>query len=682
MMRPQSLTMLMPLLSLWVSASQSAVALDLPASGVSNTLAKFVITHTVQHMQAFWCMSTSAGLWFYCGLYADGASTPFIQLLWYQVLVVFALLGLFFVSHRWLTRSIRQKNKELQQLNVRLSGEIAERQKAERDLREARAELELRIQERTAELITANALLQCEISERKKVEQTLHERLAFEELITALASDFVRLRGDEVDTGIQRALASIGSFAKVDRSYVFCFSEDGSTMSNTHEWVAEGICPEIDQLQNLPVETFPWWMKRLRALENIYVPSVAELPQEAATEKQILQAQDIQSLIVVPMVSGGELIGFLGFDSVRTQREWPESFIVLLRVAGEMLANAIARKRAEEKIRLAEERYRAIVEGTQAFLMNVDLNGRITYANDAAVRALGFTSAEEVVGERYLRFVHPEDRRRVAQAYKQQVLTRQKSLFMEFRTLDRKGQERWFSFMTNPMIENGRVVGQNGVAQDITARKAAEETLAASLKEKEMLLKEIHHRVKNNMQVVCSLLNLQCERLTSAEAIQALRDSQNRVKSMALIHEKLYRSASLSSIDFGEYLRTLVDSLARSYATNSQVLFDLAVQNVSLGVDSAIPCGLIVNELVSNALKHAFPDNRPGVVTISFARENGYYALGVADDGVGFPPGVDFRDAPSLGLQLVTTLVGQLDGEIDFGSSGLGSRFLIRFPAR
>ncbi|MDH7559353.1 MAG: histidine kinase dimerization/phosphoacceptor domain -containing protein [bacterium] len=603
------------------------------------------------------------------------------QTWWIKALLLVVLAGLGLACHLLLGRSSRAKTAELRRLNMELTKEIAERQSAERKLREAHEQLERRVAERTAELIAANTVLQCEIQERHSVEQALKERLAFEDLIAKLASDFVRLRADEVGQGINAALAAVGSFTGVDGSYVFVFSDGGSTMSCTHEWVAEGISAEIDNLQRLPVDAFPWWMSRLRSMQNIYIPCVASLSEEAAPEKEILQAQSIQSLIVVPMVSGGELIGFLGFDSVRTQRQWPESFFVLLRVVGEMLGNAIARKRAEEQLRRTEERFRAIVEGTQAFLMNVDLHGRITYANDAAVRALGFTKQEEVLGQRYLRFVHPDDRPRVAQAYKQQVLTRQRSLFMEFRTVDKDGQVRWFSFMTNPMIEGDTVVGQNGVAQDITARKMAEETLAASLREKEMLLKEIHHRVKNNMQVVCSLLNLQRERVTSLEATQALRDSQNRIKSMALIHEKLYRSASLSQIDFGEYLQGLVSNLVRSYATNGRVSTELAVQKVELGVDQAIPCGLIVNELVSNALKHAFPGEQEGMIRVTFQRENGRCMLAVADNGVGFPSELDFRATNSLGMQLVTTLVDQLDGEIQLLRNGPGTHFSISFPA-
>jgi two-component sensor histidine kinase len=150
---------------------------------------------------------------------------------------------------------------------------------------------------------------------------------------------------------------------------------------------------------------------------------------------------------------------------------------------------------------------------------------------------------------------------------------------------------------------------------------------------------------------------------------------------MALIHEKLYRSTNLSQIDFGEYLRSLVDSLARSYATNGHVAVQVEAEDVWLGIYDAIPCGLIVNELVSNALKHAFPGNREGQIRVAFSRKDNSYLLQVADDGVGFPAGLDFRATNSLGLQLVTTLVDQLEGQIELHRNGPGTLFLVSFPA-
>lgn len=211
-------------------------------------------------------------------------------------------------------------------------------------------------------------------------------------------------------------------------------------------------------------------------------------------------------------------------------------------------------------------------------------------------------------------------------------------------------------------------------------RKRTNEQLKASLREKEVLLKEIHHRVKNNMQVISSMLNLQSGCVGNPEVVAVLKDSQNRVRSMALIHEKLYQSRDLSRIDFADYLRKLTDDLFRSYGVSPErIALVTHAEGVSLGIDAAIPCGLIVNELVSNCLKHAFPAGRKGEVRVALVPKNGMYELMVRDNGVGFPKGVDFRNTESLGLQLVTTLTDQLEGTIEMNSNGGGTEFRIWF---
>ena len=162
--------------------------------------------------------------------------------------------------------------------------------------------------------------------------------------------------------------------------------------------------------------------------------------------------------------------------------------------------------------------------------------------------------------------------------------------------------------------------------------------IRAALKERETLLKEIHHRVKNNMQIISSLISLQADKATETETIEMLDDSQRRIRSMALIHEKLYRSGSLAEIDFADYIESLIDELLRMYNVPPGVITITAdIENIQLGVDTAIPCALIINELVSNCLKHAFPDGRTGEVTVALQRANGAHTLTVADDGVGFP---------------------------------------------
>jgi two-component sensor histidine kinase len=236
--------------------------------------------------------------------------------------------------------------------------------------------------------------------------------------------------------------------------------------------------------------------------------------------------------------------------------------------------------------------------------------------------------------------------------------------------------ELWTSVVRN---DAGEPVALVGVARDITGRKKAEEQIRLSLREKEVLLKEIHHRVKNNLQVISSLLSLQASRLTNTETLAAFRESQARVKSMALVHEELYQSEDLSCIDFGDYLHRLGASLVNMYRTPmSSIEVVIDAERVYLSVDAAVPCGLIVNELVSNAMKHAFAGRTRGTVRVSFVHCDPRSALTVQDDGIGLPAGIDVGATESLGLQLVNALVHQLGGTLAVDREG-GTTFKVEF---
>ncbi len=226
------------------------------------------------------------------------------------------------------------------------------------------------------------------------------------------------------------------------------------------------------------------------------------------------------------------------------------------------------------------------------------------------------------------------------------------------------------------------VEANEAMKTEITERVRAEERIKASLREKEVLLKEIHHRVKNNLQVISSLLYLQAKNIQGKEPPAMFQDSQSRVRAMALVHERLYQSQDLARVNFAEYVRSLANYLFRSYGVNTNVIrLKINVEDVFLGVDTAIPCGLIINELVSNSLKHAFPDGREGEIRIELRSDDGWCILVVSDDGVGFPRDVDFRNKQSLGLQLVDTLVNQLEGIIELdGSSGTAFEITLTEP--
>ncbi len=212
------------------------------------------------------------------------------------------------------------------------------------------------------------------------------------------------------------------------------------------------------------------------------------------------------------------------------------------------------------------------------------------------------------------------------------------------------------------------------IFRDITERRQAEEA-----KKNEMLLKEIHHRIKNNLQVISSLLYLQSKDIKDKDVLEMFKESQNRVKSMALAHEKLYRSKDAGRVDTGEYIKDLADYLFQSYSIDSKVIrLNIKAENILLGIDVAIPCGFIINELITNSLKHAFPDGRKGELCIDFHSENNKFILVVGDNGIGIPEKLDFRNPETLGLRLVTSLVEQIRGNIELDRSN-GAKFKIIF---
>lgn len=231
-------------------------------------------------------------------------------------------------------------------------------------------------------------------------------------------------------------------------------------------------------------------------------------------------------------------------------------------------------------------------------------------------------------------------------------------------------------------LDNARLYTE--ARHELAERQRAEEQLRASLQEKDVLLKEVHHRVKNNLQVVSSLLNLQSRAVHDPQVLSALRDSQGRVRTMGLIHERLYQSQDLSKVDFAEYMRSLVIYLFNSYGMEP-VRVSLVVDvpaGLTMGVDVAIPCGLIVNELVSNAFKHAFPGGRTGTLRVELAPTgDGNMRLLIADDGIGLPEGFDLHSTQSLGLKLVASLTSELGGHLEAASTG-GAVFSITFPVQ
>lgn len=333
------------------------------------------------------------------------------------------------------------------------------------------------------------------------------------------------------------------------------------------------------------------------------------------------------------------------------------------------------RKQAERGLRLNAAALEAAANG----IIITDRQGTIIWVNPAYTRLTGY-SLEEMLGQnpRVLKSGHhpPAFYRRLwetilsGQIWYGEVINRRKdgSLYAEEQTI------------TPVWDERGEISHFVAIKQDVTDRKRAELRITSSLKEKEVLLREVYHRVKNNLQVVSSLLNLQAGRIRDPQDAEMFRDSQNRIRSMALIHQKLCQSGDLAEIDFAEYTRDLVNSLFRSYGVDPQrVGLTIDVKGVRLTLDAGITCGLIINELTSNSIKHAFPNGRKGEIAIvAYLADDHEVHLTIADNGVGLPVGLNFSETDTLGLQLVNILVKQLRGEIDLHRNG-GTEFRVRF---
>jgi PAS domain S-box-containing protein len=338
-------------------------------------------------------------------------------------------------------------------------------------------------------------------------------------------------------------------------------------------------------------------------------------------------------------------------------------------------------KQGQKALRESEERFRNVFTQSPIGIQIYDLEGRLIEMNDSCMQILGVNSQEEA--KKFKLFEEPlmseETRERIEnhetvrfEAQFNFADIREK-VFME---TNRSGN-CYLDCVVSPLGEEDdgdrrRLV----LMQDVTERRVAEERIRLSLKEKEVLLKEVHHRVKNNLQIISSLLNLQSKYIKDSQALEMFKESRNRIRSMTLIHEKLYRSKDLANLDVAEYIQNLSSNLFRSYSSG-RVSLKTQVDDILLGIDTAIPCGLIINELVSNSLKHAFPEKQ-GEIFVDLHRDDGRFTLIVRDNGVGFPENVDFRNTDSLGLQLVCTLTDQLDGAIELNRTG-GTEFKITF---
>jgi PAS domain S-box-containing protein len=341
---------------------------------------------------------------------------------------------------------------------------------------------------------------------------------------------------------------------------------------------------------------------------------------------------------------------------------------------------------AEQVIRRDRDLLNRILETSPAGILMLNKQGNISYANPRAEEILGLTR-EDLFN---LPFGGPswsitdQDGNAVASGDMpfQKVMRSGQPLYDSRFTMRPPGRAKvHLSLNAAPLFDAaGKPDAVVFALEDVTGEVKSEEKLRSSLKEKEILLREVHHRVKNNLQIIYSLLNLGSRGIREGAELDALRECRNRIKSMSLLHETLYRSKDLTRIDFYNYVRKVVTELFQSFGVKAdEVALRLEVEDVQMGIDAAIPAGMLITELVSNSLKHAFPAGRKGEICVQVtADESGLVTMVLADDGVGLPRWLDFRTSESLGMQLVNTLTDQLGGSIELNRAK-GTQFTVRF---
>jgi PAS domain S-box-containing protein len=343
-----------------------------------------------------------------------------------------------------------------------------------------------------------------------------------------------------------------------------------------------------------------------------------------------------------------------------------------------LLSEDITKK--DIKLRESEEKFRSVSDSAVDGIITTDTDGKIVLFNTSLKNIFGYGNDE--LKDEQVTMLMPDKYKTnfMDNLEKFKSTGNHERAGKTFETIGLKKDGTEFPFEISIATWGSKDHKfTTSIIRDVTERKNTEKQLLKSLNEKEMLLKEIHHRVKNNLMIISSLLNLQSRYIKDEESKNIFKESQNRTRSMALIHERLYQSTDLKRIDFGDYIQTLANELFHTYVMDTSLIkLNVDVDNVMLDINTSIPLGLIVNELVTNSLKHAFPPGKTGEINIKFDTTDTKYQLLVKDNGIGFPKDIDYKNTETLGLRLVTSLTEQIDGEIEFSNSP-GTSFKIIF---
>ena len=460
--------------------------------------------------------------------------------------------------------------------------------------------------------------------------------------------------------------------------YLAFLNEDESVLT-MHSWSRSAMaeCVTAEKPILYPVESTGLWGEAVRQRRPVITNDYAAVNpwKKGCPEGHVV----VQRHMNAPVFSGSRIVLVAGVGN--KDEDYDQGDVQQLTLLMEDMWLLIERKKNQEALLESERKYRSLVENAPVGIFRTDSRGRALSTNSAMARILRLSSPQAAV-EHYTNlgeqlYLQRERRDQFLASLREVGFVED----FEFEARAADGQRLWLSM--NARVESYREDGSfaiEGFTSDITERKRAEEQLRRNLEEKEILLREVHHRVKNNLNVISSLLNLQSSVIqTPEQALAAFQNCRDRILSMALVHEELYKSQNYARVDMDEYLDRLTRHLQLAYGSGEGIQVSADAEGIVLNVSTSIPCGLILNELITNAFKHAFPKGGGGEIHILLRKvDDEYFDLSVSDNGIGLPEGYDRNKNGSLGLTLVRLLTEQLEGSLSISTEN-GTRCNIRF---
>jgi PAS domain S-box-containing protein len=582
--------------------------------------------------------------------------------------------------------------------------DITKRKSIERELVKAREGLERRVLERTKALEEANRLLRYEIVEHQRDEEALKKRVMFENLITSLSSRFINLAPEEIDRELYNALNKIGDFAGVDRCYIGIVYANGKKLDIAYEWAARGIRQYPQYYHDIVAgEVYPWSARIVRNFEVLHIPCVEDLPPGAAKDKETLQAQQIKSVVVVPMVYKKSLIGIVGFDSVRKKKAWTDDDIALLRIVGEIFANAMERKWIEEALRESEERFRATFEQAAVGITHVALDGRYIRVNERFCDIVEY-GCDEILKHNFQDITYPEDIPAQEELTGRLLRSEIATYSIEKRFVRRDGTPIWANLTVSLVRDrDGTPKYFMGVVEDITRRKQADEALKKAKNRAELYLDLMGHDISNMNQAMMGYLELAQEMLDLKghedlieRPLEIIRHSSRLIASVKKLEQAQSGKYPEKIVDLGAMLAEVADVCATMKGREIKVDYT-PVEGCYVRAGDLLKD--VFDHLVENAIRHSTGPLAVGITVEPLARDgHKYYKVSVADDGPGIPDELKrkvFRlideatGSPGrrgLGLFMVRTLVESYRGRVWVedrvpGDYRRGSRFVVVLPA-